>query len=382
MYGSVVFDLPKKPFEEHARGAPAALRRSARHRPPGARRCRRSCGRFKEHDPERDRSRVPRRSRCEQLWGAIAAVFESWNTRRADRLPETARHPRHAWAPRSTWWRWCSATSARTPAPASRSAAIPPPASAALYGEYLLNAQGEDVVSGSADAGSRSRRWSSACPHSYQELERVARTLERHFRDVQDMEFTIERGALYMLQTRRGPALGSRRGAHRLRDGGRGAHLRGGGGRAGSRPTISTSCSTPRSTRRAQLDLLTTGLPASPGAACGTVVFDADRAEKLGRAGQSVDPGAAGDLARGLPRHGAGQGDPHRARRHDVARRRRGARHGQAVCGGRAGRSRWTRRPKSLLGQRSQHRRRRLDHRGRQHAARSTPARPRSSRRS
>ena len=77
----------------------------------------------------------------------------------------------------------------------------------ALYGEFLLNAQGEDVVSGSRTplpiAALREK-----LPHAYQELERVARTLERHFRDVQDMEFTIERGMLYMLQTRRGQRSG------------------------------------------------------------------------------------------------------------------------------------------------------------------------------
>ena len=71
-----------------------------------------------------------------------------------------------------------------------------------LYGEYLLNAQGEDVVSGSRTPLPIGKL-KEQLPHAYQELERVARTLERHFRDVQDMEFTIERGNLYMLQTRR-----------------------------------------------------------------------------------------------------------------------------------------------------------------------------------
>ena len=76
-----------------------------------------------------------------------------------------------------------------------------------LYGEFLLHAQGEDVVS-----GIRTRCPIAALreklPHAYQELERVARTLERHFRDLQDMEFTVERGVLYMLQTRRGKRSG------------------------------------------------------------------------------------------------------------------------------------------------------------------------------
>ena len=117
----------------------------------------------------------------------------------------------------------------------------------ALYGEYLLNAQGEDVVSGQPHAAADHHAARTGCPASFQELERVARTLERHFRDLQDMEFTIERGKLFMLQTRAGTALRSGRGAHRLRDGGRGADLRGGGGRPHPAERSRTSCSTPPS---------------------------------------------------------------------------------------------------------------------------------------
>jgi pyruvate,orthophosphate dikinase len=77
----------------------------------------------------------------------------------------------------------------------------------ALYGEYLLNAQGEDVVSGIRNPEPISSL-KEMMPQAYADLDNMARTLERHFRDVQDMEFTIEKGRLYMLQTRRGQRSG------------------------------------------------------------------------------------------------------------------------------------------------------------------------------
>ncbi|HTG49727.1 MAG TPA: PEP-utilizing enzyme, partial [Gemmatimonadales bacterium] len=124
-------------------------------------------------------------------------------------------------------------------------------------------------------------------PHTYQELERVARTLERHFRDVQDMEFTVERGVLYMLQTRRGQRSGPAavRIACDMVDEGLISEEE---AVARIPPNDLNQLLHPTIDPQSKLDLLTTGLPASPGAACGTVVFDADRAEKMGRAGQSA----------------------------------------------------------------------------------------------
>ena len=198
-----------------------------------------------------------------------------------------------------------------------------------LYGEYLLNAQGEDVVSG-ARTPEPINSLKDRMPAAYQELERTARTLERHFRDVQDLEFTIERGRLYLLQTRRaqrsGPAavriacdmvhermISQEEAVARIppRDLDQLLH-----------PTIDQA---------SRLDLLAVGLPASPGAACGTVVFDADHAERLGRSGQAGDPGPARDLARGLPRHGGSEGRADGTRRDDLARRRGRSRHGETL---------------------------------------------------
>ena len=221
----------------------------------------------------------------DQLWGAIAAVFESWNTRRAidyrklHDIPDSMGTAVNVVAMVFGNLGEDSGTGvafSRDPSTGER----------ALYGEYLLNAQGEDVVSGSRTplpiATLKDR-----LPASYQELERVARTLERHFRDVQDMEFTIERGTLYMLQTRRGQRSGHAavRIACEMVDE---ELISEEEAVARIPPHDLNQLLHPTIDPHSQLDLLTTGLPASPGAACGTVVFDADRAETLGRAGQAV----------------------------------------------------------------------------------------------
>ncbi len=155
-----------------------------------------------------------------------------------------------------------------------------------LYGEYLINAQGEDVVSGMRTP-EPIESLNTRLPASYHELERTARLLERHFRDVQDMEFTIERGQLFMLQTRRGQRSGHAavRIACEMVDEGLISREE-----AVSRipPHDLNQLLHPTIDPHSTLDLLTTGLPASPGAACGTLTFDANRAEQMGRAGHSV----------------------------------------------------------------------------------------------
>jgi pyruvate, orthophosphate dikinase len=124
-------------------------------------------------------------------------------------------------------------------------------------------------------------------PAAYAELDRIARTLERHFRDVQDMEFTIERGKLYMLQTRRGQRSGQAavRVACEMVDEGlidRDEAV------ARIPPNDLNQLLHPTIDQDSRVDLLTTGLPASPGAASGAAVFDADLAEQLARKGEAV----------------------------------------------------------------------------------------------
>jgi pyruvate,orthophosphate dikinase len=283
MYGSVVFDLPRQPFEHKL---------DARKRACGAKRdidlpvgeMQALVREFKAHVRAETGAPFPDEPH-DQLWGAIAAVFESWNTRRAidyrklHGIPDTI----------GTAVNVVAMVFGNLGEDSGTGVAFtrdPSTGQPQLYGEYLLNAQGEDVVSGSrtpepiTTLGDR-------LPHAAQELDRTARVLERHFRDVQDLEFTIERGRLYILQTRRAQRSGAAavRIACDMVDEGlisqeeAVARIPPNNLEQLLHPTIDPS---------SKLDLLATGLPASPGAACGTIVFDADRAEQLGRAGQPV----------------------------------------------------------------------------------------------
>ncbi len=283
MYGGVVFDLSKKPFEqmleEHRQRCGVE-----RDIDLPVEEMQAVVGRFKQHVRDETGGDFPS-GPLDQLWGAIAAVFESWNTRRAidyrklHDIPDamgTAVNVVAMVFGNLGEDSGTGVTFSRSPSTGER----------ALYGEYLLNAQGEDVVSGSRTPQPIATL-KDRLPASYQELERVARTLERHFRDVQDMEFTIERGTLYMLQTRRGQRSGQAavRIACEMVDEGLISEEE---AVARIPPQDLNQLLHPTIDPGSELDLLTTGLPASPGAACGTAVFDADRAEQHGRAGQAV----------------------------------------------------------------------------------------------
>jgi pyruvate,orthophosphate dikinase len=283
MYGSVVFDLSRKPFEqildEHKQRC-----RVERDIDLPVEEMQAMVRRFKEYVRAESGREFPSEP-LDQLWGAIAAVFESWNTRRAidyrklhdisDSIGTAVNIVAMVFGNQGDD-SGTGVTFSRDPSTGEQR----------LYGEYLINAQGEDVVSGSRTPQPIGAL-KDTLPHAYQELERVARTLERHFRDVQDMEFTIERGNLYMLQTRRAQRSGHAavRVACDMVDEGLISEQE---AVARIPPNDLNQLLHPTIDPHSRLDLLTTGLPASPGAACGTVVFDADQAEKLGRAGQSV----------------------------------------------------------------------------------------------
>ena len=283
MYGTVVFELSKKPFErileEHKQRC--AIERDI---DLPVEEMQAIVRRFKDHVRAESGQEFPSEP-LEQLWGAIAAVFESWNTRRAidyrklHDIPDSMGTAVNIVAMVFGNLGEDSGTGvtfSRDPSTGEQR----------LYGEFLLNAQGEDVVSGSRTPLPIDQL-KERLPHAYQELERLARTLERHFRDVQDMEFTIERGNLYMLQTRRGQRSGHAavRIACDMVDEGLISEQE---AVARIPPNDLNQLLHPTIDPHSKLDLLTTGLPASPGAACGTVVFDADTAERLGRAGQAV----------------------------------------------------------------------------------------------
>jgi pyruvate,orthophosphate dikinase len=283
MYGTVVFELSKKPFErileEHKQRC--AIERDI---DLPLEEMQAVVRRFQDHVRTESGRQFPTEP-LDQLWGAIAAVFESWNTRRAIDYRKLHDIPDSM----GTAVNIVAMVFGNLGEDSGTGVAFsrdPSTGEQRLYGEFLLNAQGEDVVSGTRTPLPIDQL-KERLPHAYQELERLARTLERHFRDVQDMEFTVERGNLYMLQTRRGQRSGHAavRIACDMVDEELISEQE---AVARIPPNDLNQLLHPTIDPHSQLDLLTTGLPASPGAACGTVVFDADKAERLGRAGQAV----------------------------------------------------------------------------------------------
>src|SRR5262249_28847597 len=167
-----------------------------------------------------------------------------------------------------------------------------------LYGEFLINAQGEDVVAGirtpqeiseaaRAESGSDKPSMEKALPKAYAELTRIYNTLERHYRDMQDLEFTVEQGKLLMLQTLSGKrtAKASLRIAVELANEGLiskdEAVLR-------VDPLSLDQLLHPTIDPRAHRKVIATGLPASPGAASGEIVFTSDEAAQLKADGRKV----------------------------------------------------------------------------------------------
>ncbi len=283
MYAAVVLDLPKAPFDgmvDEVLGAHGTER--AIDLPSAALKA--LVARFKAHAAEASRTPWPEQP-MEQLWGAIQAVFDSWNTRRAidyrrlHDIPDTLGTAVNV----VTMVFGNLGEDSGTGVAFSRN---PSTGEAELYGEFLSGAQGEDVVSG-ARTPEPIARMHDTMPRAYQDLDRMARTLERHFRDVQDMEFTIERGQLYMLQTRRAQRTGQAafRVACEMVDEDLISEEE---AVARIPPQALEQLLHPTIDPRADLNRLVTGLPASPGAASGTVVLDADEAADRGRQGEAV----------------------------------------------------------------------------------------------
>ncbi len=221
----------------------------------------------------------------EQLDRAVDAVFSSWNTPRA----RTYRREYHIADDLGTAVNVVqmvfgnmgddSATGVcftRNPSTGARE----------LYGEFLVNAQGEDVVAG-IRTPQPLRELEARMPDAFAALTAQMERLEHHYREMQDIEFTIERGALYILQTRSGKraAAAAVRIAHELVEEGvltRDEAL------LGVDPAQLDQLLHPAIDPAAERDVIAHGLNASPGAAVGAVVFDAATAEQRGRAGEAV----------------------------------------------------------------------------------------------
>lgn len=155
-----------------------------------------------------------------------------------------------------------------------------------LYGEYLINAQGEDVVAGIRTPQPISQL-ENDLPQVYQEFIKVANLLENHYKDMQDIEFTIEKGKLYLLQTRTGKRTTNAAIKIAVEMVEEGVITK---EEAISRiePSQLDQLLHPSIDPSAQLNVVAKGLPASPGAAGGQIIFDANEAERLGKEGQEV----------------------------------------------------------------------------------------------
>src|SRR5579884_3987674 len=150
----------------------------------------------------------------EQLWGAIGAVFGSWMNQRAITYRKLHNIP-ESWGTAVNVQAMVFGNMGDTSATGVAFTRNPSTGERRLYGEFLINAQGEDVVAGirtpqeiseaaRIEAGSDRPSMEKALPEAYAELKRICAILERHYRDMQDLEFTVEQGKLWMLQTRSG----------------------------------------------------------------------------------------------------------------------------------------------------------------------------------
>src|SRR5579864_2477769 len=232
-----------------------------------------------------------------QLWGAIGAVFSSWMNARAVTYRRLHDIP-ESWGTAVNVQAMVFGNLGDTSATGVAFTRNPSTGAKQLYGEFLINAQGEDVVAGirtpqeiteaaRKDAGSEKPSMQTAMPDAFKDLTRIYTLLEKHYRDMQDMEFTVERGKLWMLQTRNGKrtARAALRIAVELANEGliskKDAVLR-------VDPASLDQLLHPTIDPNAKRDVIATGLPASPGAASGEIVFSSDEAAKLQADGRKV----------------------------------------------------------------------------------------------
>jgi pyruvate,orthophosphate dikinase len=221
----------------------------------------------------------------EQLTLAIAAVFSSWNGRRAVAYREYNHIP-HTLGTAVNVQAMVFGNMGNTSGTGVAFTRDPATGEKKLFGEYLLNAQGEDVVAG-IRTPQPIETLRKSLPKVYRSFAEIAGKLEAHYRDVQDMEFTIERGKLYMLQTRgakRTAAAAVKTAIDMLAEGiitEEEALLR-------VDPDQVDHLLHRAIDPHAEVRVLATGLAASPGAATGAAVFDADRAEAAAKRGEKV----------------------------------------------------------------------------------------------
>jgi pyruvate,orthophosphate dikinase len=233
----------------------------------------------------------------EQLWGAVGAVFGSWQAERAKIYRRLNNIPGD-WGTAVNVQAMVFGNMGETSATGVAFTRNPSTGERLYYGEYLINAQGEDVVAGirtpqyltlaaRETAGAKAASMEETMPEVFGELARVFDLLEAHYRDMQDIEFTVERGKLWMLQTRSGKrtAKAALRIAVDMANEGlitqEEAVLR-------VDPSALDQLLHPTLDPKAARNVIAKGLPASPGAASGAAVFDAVTAENRSSLGEKV----------------------------------------------------------------------------------------------
>jgi pyruvate,orthophosphate dikinase len=252
--------------------------------------------RYKERVQEERGEPFPQEPQA-QLWGAVGAVFGSWMNQRAKTYRRLHNIP-ESWGTAVNVQAMVFGNMGDTSATGVAFTRNPSTGEKRLYGEFLINAQGEDVVAGirtpqeiteaaRQEAGSNKPSMERAMPQAFAELTRIYGKLERHYRDMQDLEFTVEQGKLWMLQTRSGKRTAK-------------AALRIAVELANEKlitreeavarvdPASLDQLLHPTIDPNAERNIIATGLPASPGAASGEIVFSSDEAAKLKADGRKV----------------------------------------------------------------------------------------------
>jgi pyruvate,orthophosphate dikinase len=292
MYGSVVLGVDHHRFEEiieHAKLEAGVTEDTALTAPNWQR----VMDGYKEMVAQETGKPFPQDTQ-EQLWGAIGAVFGSWMNPRAITYRRLHDIPAE-WGTAVNVQAMVYGNMGDDCATGVCFTRDPSTGENAFYGEYLVNAQGEDVVAGirTPQPVSKLRAkpgetpMEAVMPEAYAELLRVRETLEQHYRDMQDLEFTVQQKKLYMLQTRTGKrttAASLRMAVDMAREGliDQDEAVR------RVNPSALDQLLHPTLDPKAARSLLAKGLPASPGAASGAVVFNADEAESRAQKGEAV----------------------------------------------------------------------------------------------
>jgi len=299
MFGEVVMNVPFRPFEDVLNDI-KSRRKVSHENELNVDELKEVCTRFKETIQSKTGTEFPENP-YDQLWGAIGAVFESWNSPRAVTYRKIHRIP-EKWGTAVNVQAMVFGNMGEDSGTGVAFTRDPSTGEKIFFGEFLLNAQGEDVVAGirtpqplnkSRMTGEHQISLEEAMPETFKELDYYYKKLEKHYRDMQDLEFTIQHNKLYMLQTRNGKRTGfaALRIAVEMVEEGlitpREAVMR-------IEPEQMSHFLAPifnLKDKKAAIKkglLLATGLNAGPGAASGRIAFNADKAFEMANKGDAV----------------------------------------------------------------------------------------------